>query len=121
MAQRSPIAGARARLGRARAALEAGQIDVARTELERVQLQLVFRPVTPSGDQTPGVSRAAGQVAEALSRLGAGDRGNAMQYIDRAMSEAGSGGSPTVSQGYGYGGTQPYPGDGYSARLGDRR
>jgi len=97
----------RARLGSARAALEAGRIDEARTMLEQAQLQLVFRPVTPAGEPAPGASRAAGEVAGALSMLGAGDRGNALRYIDRAMGETGSVGSPPLSQPYGYAGPPP--------------
>ena len=86
--------GPRARLGMARAALAAGRIDVARQYLEEAQLQLVFRPVTPGVDSAPGESRVAGDVASALSMLGSGDTGGALQYVDRAMGEARAGGYP---------------------------
>jgi hypothetical protein len=99
--------GPRARLGMARAALSAGRVEEARQYLEEAQLQLVFRPVTPSGDDAPGTSRVAGDVASALSMLGAGNANGALQYVDRAMGEARPAGLPT-QQGYGYG--RPYGG-----------
>jgi hypothetical protein len=86
--------GPRARLGMARAALTAGRIDAARQYLEEAQLQLVFRPVSPGVDNAPGESRVAGDVASALSMLGAGDAGGALQYVDRAMGESRAGGYP---------------------------
>jgi hypothetical protein len=39
---------------------------------------------------------AAGQIAEALSMLGAGDVPRAMQYINLAMAQAGGGQAPRV-------------------------
>jgi len=86
----------------ARSALEAGRIEEARQYLEGAQLQLVFRPVTPTGDERPGASHVAGDVASALSMLGAGNTDGAMQFINRAMDEARPGGFP-APQGYGYG------------------
>lgn len=82
----------RSRLGMARAALAAGNVESARQYLEEAQLQLVFRPVTPGDDTPQGSSQAAGDVAQALSMLGAGDSGAAMQYINRAMGEDRPGG-----------------------------
>ena len=63
----------RQRLVDARSALAAGRTDDARQLLEQAQVQLVFRPVNPSEDASASGSVAAGQVAEALSMLGAGD------------------------------------------------
>jgi hypothetical protein len=99
--------GPHARLEMARAALVAGRIEEARQYLEEAQLQLVFRPVTPTGDEAPGGSRVAGDVASALSMLGAGNIGGALGYVDRAMEQARSGGYPPPP-GYSYGG--PYGG-----------
>lgn len=94
--------GPRARLGMARAALEAGLIEEARQDLEGAQLQLVFRPVTPTGEDRPGASRVAGDVASALSMLGAGNTDGALQYIRRAMDEGRPDGF-AAPQRYGYG------------------
>lgn len=94
--------GPRARLGMARAALEAGLIEEARQDLEGAQLQLVFRPVTPTGEGRPGASRVAGDVASALSMLGAGNTDGALQYIRRAMDEGRPDGF-AAPQRYGYG------------------
>ena len=103
-------------LSDARAALVLGRIDEARRLLERAQVQLVFRPVGPSGGASATSSVSAGQVAEALSMLGAGDVPHAVQYIDLAIAqqsqEAGEAqvvnpGAPSVygvpaQSGYGY-------------------
>jgi hypothetical protein len=94
--------GPRVRLRMARDALQAGRIEDARQYLEEAQLQLVFRPVTPAGDEVPGHSRLAGDVASALSMLGAGNTDGALQYLNRAMGESPPGGFPPP-QGYGYG------------------
>jgi hypothetical protein len=99
--------GPHARLEMARAALVAGRIEEARQYLEEAQLQLVFRPVTPTGDEATGGSRVAGDVASALSMLGAGNIGGALGYIGRAMEQARPGGYPPPP-GYSYGG--PYGG-----------
>jgi hypothetical protein len=88
--------GPRARLGMARSAIKTGRIEDARQYLEGAQLQLVFRPVSPTGDDRTGGSRVAGDVASALSMLGAGNTDGALQYINRAMDEA------PAPQGYGY-------------------
>ncbi len=74
-------------LSDARAALVLGRIDEARRLLERAQVQLVFRPVGPSGGASATSSVSAGQVAEALSMLGAGDVPHAIQYIDLAIAQ----------------------------------
>jgi hypothetical protein len=48
----------------------------------------VLRPVGPSDYAASTGSVAAGQIAEALSMLGAGDVPRAMRYIDLAMAQA---------------------------------
>ena len=101
-------AGPRARLEMAREALQAGQIEDARRYLEQAQLQLVFRPVTPAGDDAPSVSHVAGDVGAALSMLGAGNTSAALAYVDHALADARPGGQPPPPPGYGYGG--PYGG-----------
>ena len=81
------------RLAMARAALQTGRVDEARQYLEEAQLQLVFRPVTPTDGGSVGTSRLASDVASALSMLGAGNTSAALQYLDRAM-------GPDVPRGY---------------------
>lgn len=85
-----PITPSRERLGRARAAIERGHLQQAQQLLEEAQLQLVFRPVSPGGEQAPSGSKAASDVAQALSMLGTGHRDAALRYIDRAMAENGA-------------------------------
>jgi hypothetical protein len=85
----------RQRLMDARTALVAGRTDDARHLLEEAQVQLVFRPVSPSQDSPVTGSVAAGQVAEALSMLGAGDVLHAIRYINLAVTQADQG--PTVA------------------------
>jgi hypothetical protein len=85
----------RQRLMDARTALVAGRTDDARHLLEEAQVQLVFRPVSPSQDPSVTGSVAAGQVAEALSMLGAGDVLHAIRYINLAVTQADQG--PTVA------------------------
>jgi hypothetical protein len=92
----------------ARAALEAGRVEEARQYLEEAQLQLVFRPVTPTAGEAIGGSRVAGDVASALSMLGAGNIGGALGYVERAMEQARPAGGYPPPQGYSYGG--PYGG-----------
>lgn len=75
------------RLGMARAALIGGHPGEAQQLLEEAQLQLVFRPISPDGDGPPAQSRTAGEVAEALNMLGAGDAYGALQYLDQAIAE----------------------------------
>jgi hypothetical protein len=81
----------RERLLNARAALTAGRIDEARRLLEQSQVQLVLRSSDPSGPSAAANSVAAGQIAEALSMLGAGDVPRAMRYIDLAVPQVGNG------------------------------
>jgi hypothetical protein len=81
----------RQRLMDARTALVAGRTDDARHLLEEAQVQLVFRPVSPSQDTPVTSSVAAGQVAEALSMLGAGDVLHAIRYINLAVTQADQG------------------------------
>jgi hypothetical protein len=82
-----PPRSAQARLSDARTALTAGRIDDARRLLEQAQVQLAFRPVTPEGAIASSGSMAAGDVAEALSMLNAGDVRDALQYIDLAIGQ----------------------------------
>jgi len=99
--------GPRRHLGMARAALIAGNIDAARQYLEEAQLQLVFRPVTPTDNDPSGGSRVAGEVASALNMLGAGDTNGALEYVDRAMAEVDPASAPEPApppQYYGYAG-----------------
>jgi hypothetical protein len=116
-------------------ALAAGRVDDARNLLEQAQVQLVFRPIGPSGEMTGTRSVAAGQVAEALSMLGAGDIPRAMQYIDLAMAQANNGpmgnvqavtamapprgGPPPPGYGYGYAPDAGYTPDYGRSRSGD--
>ena len=93
----------RQRLGLARAALVAGNVDAARQYLEEAQLQLVFRPVTPADDQPSGGSRVAGDVASALNMLGSGNSSGALEFVDRAMAEVRAASAP-APQFYGYAG-----------------
>ncbi len=79
------------RMSLAHDAILAGRIGDAQQLLEQAQLQLVFRPVAPTAGQPPGSSRAAGEVAEALSMLGAGRVDAALRALDRAMAQAGDG------------------------------
>jgi hypothetical protein len=85
------ITSPRQRLMDARSALAAGRTDDARQLLEQAQVQLVFRPVNPSQDASASGSVAAGQVAEALSMLGAGDVLHAIRYINLAVAQADQG------------------------------
>jgi nicotinate-nucleotide--dimethylbenzimidazole phosphoribosyltransferase len=97
--------GPRERLGMARAALQAGSVDAARQYLEEAQLQLVFQPVTPTADDAPTGSRAAGDVASALSLLGSGNISAALYYVDRAMGQTQQGVYPPPGS---------YPGGAYA-------
>ena len=85
----------RQRLMDARTALAAGRTDEAQHLLEQAQVQLVLRPVSPSQDAPATGSVAAGQVAEALSMLGAGDVLHAIRYINLAVAQADQG--PTLA------------------------
>ena len=77
------------RLLEARNAAAAGRLDEARHLLQQAQVQLVLRPVSPWQNAPAGGSVAAGQVAEALSMLDAGDLPHAIQYINLAVAQAG--------------------------------
>jgi hypothetical protein len=81
----------RQRLMDARTALAAGRTEEAQHLLEQAQAQLVLRPVSPSQGAAVGGSVAAGQVAEALSMLGAGDVLHAIRYINLAVAQADQG------------------------------
>lgn len=92
-----PSASPGARLSDARRALRTGRIDEARGLLEQAQVQLVFRPVSPSGDMAPTGSVAAGEVAEALSMLNSGDIPDAERYINLAMGQSASVMQPVIA------------------------
>jgi hypothetical protein len=95
--QPQPSASPGARLSDARRALRTGRIDEARSLLEQAQVQLVFRPVSPSGDIAPTGSVAAGDVAEAMSMLNSGDIPDAERYIDLAMQQSASVAQPVIA------------------------
>jgi hypothetical protein len=86
----------RQRLMDARTLLAAGRTDEAQRLLEQAQVQLVFRPVSPSAGIAVSGSVAAGQVAEALSMLGAGDVLHAIRYINLAVAQADRSPAPVV-------------------------
>lgn len=86
----------RQRLALARAALVNGRIDDARKLLQEVQLQLVFRPVNPAGDDPPAAGQGAFDVARALGSLSSNDTGQSRRYIERAMDEMAGGNAQTV-------------------------
>ncbi len=96
VASAPPPKSPQARLSDARDALTTGRIDDARHLLEQAQVQLAFRPVTPDGNIASTGSVAAGDVAEALSMLNAGDMRDALQYIDLALHQS-SGAAQTVT------------------------
>ncbi|HBK06618.1 MAG TPA: hypothetical protein DDZ81_12245 [Acetobacteraceae bacterium] len=83
----------------ARAALSSGRVESARRLLQEVQLQLVFRPVTPDGDPTPSAGRGAANVAHALDALSANDIGLAQRYVAVAVDDlSGKQTSPPIQQ-----------------------
>ena len=86
-----PAAPPRQRLLDARTALAAGRLGEAEKLLQQAQIQLVLRPTTPSQDVSFTGSVAAGQVAEALSMLSAGNVQHAMHYINLAAAQADQG------------------------------
>lgn len=90
-----PVPPPRQRLLDARTALAAGRVGDAEKLLQQAQVQLVLRPVSLSQDASATGSVAAGQVAEALSMLGAGDMQHAMHYINLAAAQADQ--APTVT------------------------
>ncbi|MDR3534255.1 MAG: hypothetical protein P4L90_27280 [Rhodopila sp.] len=75
------------RLIAARAALGNGRIEEARRLLQEAQLQLVFRPVTASGNEPPSAGRGASDVAHALEALSANDVPRSRRFIDRAVDD----------------------------------
>jgi hypothetical protein len=84
---------ARKRLEMARVALMNGRIDDARRLLQEVQVQLVFRPVSPGAEDAPAAGQGASDVARALGSLSSNDTSQSQHYIERAMDEV-AGGSP---------------------------
>jgi hypothetical protein len=86
----APVVPPRQRLLDARAALAAGRIGEAEELLRQAQV-LVPRQTIPLQDASATGSVAAGQIAEALSMLSAGDAQHAMQYINLAAVQAGQG------------------------------
>ncbi len=78
---------ARKRLEMARAALLNGRIDDARRLLQEVQVQLVFRPVSPGEEDAPAAGQGASNVARALGSLSSNDTSQSQHYIERAMDD----------------------------------
>ena len=74
-------------LNAARAALASGRIDDARRLLQQAQLQLVFRPVSSAGEDSPAAARGAADVARALDALSANDAPLSRRYIDIAAGD----------------------------------
>jgi hypothetical protein len=71
----------------ARQWLEAGRLDEARRMLATVQTQLVLQPVTPNRPSAEGNNPSATDVGNAIRWLDIGATGQAMQAIDRAVSD----------------------------------
>jgi hypothetical protein len=84
---------ARKRLEMARVALINGRVDDARRLLQEVQVQLVFRPVSPGAEDAPAAGQGASDVARALGSLSSNDTSQSQHYIERAMDEV-AGASP---------------------------
>ncbi len=62
--------------------------------LQETQLQLVFRPIESSADDSPRVGRSAADVAHSLEALSANNIPLSRRYIDKAaddLSEPGGG------------------------------
>jgi hypothetical protein len=78
---------ARKRLEMARQALMNGRVDDARRLLQEVQVQLVFRPVSPGADDAPAAGQGAFDVARALGSLSGTDTSLSQHYIERAMDD----------------------------------
>jgi hypothetical protein len=82
-------------LAAARAALANGKVEDARRLLQQAQLQLVFRPVSAAGDDSPAAGKGAADVARALDALSANDVPLSRRYIDIAVNDlAGTGTNP---------------------------
>jgi hypothetical protein len=83
----------------ARAALANGRIEDARRLLQQAQLQLVFRPVSAAGDDSPSAGKGAANVAHALDALSANDVPLSRRYLDNAMNDlSGTGTSPPIQE-----------------------
>jgi hypothetical protein len=86
----------------AREVLASGRTQAARSLLATAQTQLVFQPVTPDQPDSMGGNRAATAVGEAIHLVDAGDIGQAIQAINRAI-------DITKSQNQGAANTAPAP------------
>ncbi|MGD0107231.1 MAG: hypothetical protein ABSC06_24815 [Rhodopila sp.] len=86
-------------LASARAALVSGRIEEARRLLQQAQLQLVFRPVSEDGDDSPSANKGSADVAHALEALSANDIPLSHRYIDIAVADlAGTGINPPLQE-----------------------
>ena len=86
-------------LASARAALVSGRIEEARRLLQQAQLQLVFRPVSDDGDDSPSANKGSADVAHALEALSANDIPLSHRYIDIAVADlAGTGSNPPLQE-----------------------
>ena len=78
----------RQRLLDARLAVMEGRIPDAARLLQEAQIQLVFRPVSPSQDDPGPASYAAQRIARAISMLQVADLPRAIENIDLAVRES---------------------------------
>jgi hypothetical protein len=86
-------------LNAARAALAGGRIGDARRLLQQAQLQLVFRPVSSAGDDSPAAAKGAADVARALDALSANDAPLSRRYIDIAAGDlSGTATNPPIQE-----------------------
>jgi hypothetical protein len=79
------------RLAVVRAALLNGAVADAVRMLQQVQLQLVFRPVTPENNEPGAAGQGAADVARALAALGGNDPRRGLMFVERAMSDVSGG------------------------------
>jgi TolA-binding protein len=77
----------------ARQWLAAGRPDEARHLLTMAQTQMVLQPVTPDQPAAQGGNPSATDIGNAIRWLDIGANGQAMQAIDRAIDNAGGGGT----------------------------
>ncbi|MCW3473696.1 hypothetical protein [Limobrevibacterium gyesilva] len=70
----------------ARASLVAGHTGQAQQSLEMAQTRALDRSVPPDQANVPSDSPLVSRIADALRALGGGDRAQAIQLIDRALS-----------------------------------
>jgi hypothetical protein len=90
----NPASSSAQQLLTARQWLQAGRSDEARRVLAMVQTQMVLRPVTPDRPSAEGNNPSAADVGYAIRWLDIGATGQAMQAIDRAVSDVQTNGAP---------------------------